>query len=351
MKKGALLESLETVLVVTVIAALIWLYAEGETVSTQTRRVTVRFVAPTAGSTAVSLPDHESNVVGGAVIDVQAAIQASQGDLPRIIDWVRDETIDIEVHAPGSTDEVQVINLQDVLNQSPLADLNAFVKETSPQTVTVRVQQLRTVDMGIRIQQGELELSEEAPPIIIPDKVAVTMPADLAQQVIEQSIKLVARLDLLDQETLEQDTQNVETVELDLPPELQNLPHVTLSLQRAEASFLVRKNTLDYTLERVQVRLLISDDITRQYKNILIDPSSQRILQVKVRGPSAAIKRIENDPSLVRASILIKLEDLTNPDNNAAPLDIFLPDGVKIVSVEPNLTTVTYTAEKLDPQP
>lgn len=350
MKKGALLEGLETVLVVTVIAALIWLYAEGETVITQSLRVNVRFVAPTTGM-AVSLTDQESSVVGGAVLDVQAALQATQGDLPRIADWVRNETIDIEVRVPSSTDEVQVINLKDVLNQSPLADINAFVKETSPETVAVRVQQLRTVDMGIRIQQGDLELSEEAPPIIVPDKVAVTMPANLAQQVSEQSIKLVARLDLLDKETLEQDTQNVETVELDLPPELQNQPHVTLSRPRAEASFLVRKNTTEYTLERVQVRLRITDDITGLYR-IQIDPSSQRILRVKLRGPNEAIKRIENDPSLVRASILIKMEDLTNSTNNrTAPLDIFLPEGVTIISLEPNLTTVTYTAEKLDPQP
>lgn len=350
MKKGTLLESLETVLVVSVIAALIWLYAEGETVSTQTRRVNVRFVAPTAGM-AVSLPDQESSVVGGAVIDVQAAIQASQGDLPRIADWVRNETIDIEVNVPGSPDEVHVINLQDVLNQSPLADINAFVKETTPETVSVRVQQLRTVDMGIRIQQGDLELSEEAPPIVVPDKVAVTMPANLAQQVSDQNIPLVARLDLLDPETLEQDTLNVETVELNLPPELLNQPHISPSMQRAEARFLVRKITAEYTLERVQVRLRITDDITGLY-SIRIDPSSQRILRVKVRGPSEAIKRIENDPSLVRASILIKMEDLTNSANNhTAPLDIFLPEGVKIVSVEPNLTTVTYTAEALNPQP
>jgi hypothetical protein len=350
MKKGTLLESLETVLVVTVIAALIWLYAEGETVITQTRRVNVRFVAPTTGM-AVSLTDQESSVVGGAVLDVQAALQASQGDLPRIAEWVRNETVDIEVRVPSSTDEVQVINLQDVLNQSPLADLNAFIKETSPETVSVRVQQLRTVEMPIRIEKGDLELSDEAPPLIVPDKVAVTMPANLAQLVSDQSIQLVARLDLLDRETLEQDTLNVETVELNLPTELLNQSHVNLSRPRVEARFLVRRNTAEFTLERVQVRLRITDDITGLYR-IQIDPSSQRILRVKVRGPNEAVKRIENDPSLVRASILIKMEDLTNSANNhTAPLDIFLPEGVKIVSVEPNLTTVTYTAEALNPQP
>lgn len=349
MKKGALLEGLETVLVVTVIAALIWLYAEGETVNTVTKRVTVRFVAPTTGSTAVSLPDHESTVVGGAVIDVQAAIQASQGDLPRIVDWIRDETIDIEVHAPSSADEVQVINLQDALNQSPLADRNAFVKETIPETVSVRVQQLRTVDMPIRIEQGELELSEEAPPLMFPDKIAVTMPADLAQQVSEQNIRLIARLDLLAPETLEEDTQNVETVELELPPQLQNQPHVSLARQRTEVRFLVRKITDEFLLERVQVRLRITDDLTRYH--FQIDPSSQRILSVKVRGPIEAIARIKNDPSLVRASILIKMEDLTGADKGSAPLEIYPPEGVKVISVEPNLTTITYTYTLKGDQP
>jgi hypothetical protein len=349
MKKGTLLETLETVLVVSVIAALIWLYAEGETIRTEAKRVKVRFVAPTAGMV-VSLPGQTSGIAGGAVMDVQATLQASQADLPRIADWVRNNTVEIEVPAPTSADEVRVVSLRDALNQSPLTNLNAFVKEVTPESVSVRVQQLQTVELPIRIEQGELELSEEYAPVVVPDKIVATLPADFAQQVSEQGLKLVARLDKLDSSTLEEDTTNVETVELDLPPELQGQPNVSLAQQTVEVRFLVRKLTEELLLPRVQVRLRITDDITGRY-HIRIDPESQRILQVTVRGPSEAIQRIRENPSLVRASILIKMEDLTSTDSHAAPLDFFLPEGVKVVSTEPQLSTITYTATELTDQP
>jgi len=59
------------------------------------------------------------------------------------------------------------------------------------------------------------------------------------------------------------------------------------------------------------------------------------------------IRRVQENPGLVRASILIKLSDLTNEDNHAAPLEFQLPEDIKVISTEPSLTTVTYTATEL----
>ncbi|GAB4192658.1 MAG: hypothetical protein Kow00105_06740 [Phycisphaeraceae bacterium] len=349
MNKSKLLESLETVLVVTVIAALIWLYAEGETIRTETRRVKVRFVAPTAGL-AVSLAEGQNLAAHDTTLDVQATIQASQGDLPRIADWIRNEVVEVEVRVPDEPDEVQAVNLRDALNHSPLSDINAFIKEVDPETVSVRVQQLQTIDMGIEPRVGELELSE-APPTFNPPTVQVTMPFALAQQAREQGWKLIARMDQLDRDSFVEDTQNVETVALELPPELRDRPYVRIQQETVDVTFVVRRLTEVLELPRVQVRLRLTDDITGLYR-IRIDPESQRILRVTVRGPSEAIQRIRENPSLVRASILIKLEDLTTGEGSgAAPLDIFLPEGVKVVSTDPNLNTVTYTAEPISPQP
>jgi len=113
-------------------------------------------------------------------------------------------------------------------------------------------------------------------------------------------------------------------------------------------TFVVRKLKEELVLPRVQVRLLLSDEITGDY-DIKIDPESQRIISVSLSGPAETIRRIEEDPGLVRASILIKLADLTSHDSHTAQLLIDAPDGVQATATEPDLTTITYTATELAP--
>lgn len=352
MKQGALLEVLETVLVVTVITALIWLYAEGETINTQTRTITIRLVAPMAGQ-AVSVPEHETSETGEVELEVEATIQASRGNWQRIEELIRRE-IEVKVSSPNSsTSQVQPINLREALNQSALTDVNAFVKEVEPANVSVRVQQLQNVPMGIRIERGNIEISDDGEPKSDPATVMVTMPAEIAQKVRDQDIELIVHLDQLPPDKLLEDEQQSPSVVLRLPPELVGVPFVTLGQDRVNVTFIVRKQTEEIVLSRVQVRLRLSDEITGLYK-IKIDPDTQRYLGVTLRGPSNTIQSIRDDESqsLVQASILIKLADLTSEDNHTAPLEWVLPDGVEIISTDPaDINTITYTPTELVEQP
>lgn len=351
MKQSSLLEVLETVLVVTVITALIWLYAEGETINTETKSVTVRLVAPAAGQ-AVSVQGQESTEAGEVEFKVEATIQASRGNWQQIEERIRNEII---VSAPGNaTTQALPINLREALNQSALADVNAFVKEVDPATVSVSIQQLQDVSMAIRIEPGDLELSDKADetPIADPMHVTVTMPADVAAWVSDQKLELIARLNKLDPDTLGEDTTQNASVDLDLPAELQDRPFVSLAQKSVRVKFLVRKVTDTIVLPSVQVRLRLSDEITGLYQ-IKIDPDTQRYLSATLRGPSNTIQSIRDDESqsLIQASILIKLADLTSEDNHTASLEWVLPEGVEVVATDPDLSTITYTATPLTDQP
>lgn len=357
MKKGALLESLETVLVVTMITMLIWLYAEGETIITQSRTVTVRFVPPTTDLVAITIPDQEP---GTTTLKISAKLQASSGDWKRISDWLRNNTIEIDVDAPTENDEGQTLNLLEALNNSPLAELRAFVKEVSPPTLTVRVQALEIVEMGLIAEYGDLELSTEPSeePTFFPSKVRVILPSNDAAYVRQQNLKLTAHLDRLDRSLLKEGTQQKASVELSLPTEIQNTPHITLDTDFVDATFILDERTRQIDLQDVQVRLNISDDLSGKYK-FTIDEKQRYIPVVTLKGPEEIINGIEKQasqeiptgPDLVRAQITIKYSNLEEPEPFAAPLYIDVPDGVTLVSPLPNETFISYTATELNPQP
>jgi hypothetical protein len=349
MKKGALLESLETVLVVTVITMLIWLYAEGETIITDTRKFKVQFVTPPTSGLAISLPDQAP---GTTTITISATLQVSSGDRARIDELLRGGTLQIEVNVPTTDDELQTLNLLDALNNSPLADMRAFVKEVLPASQEVRVQTLELVDMGLSIARGELELStvKSEEPVFSPEKIRVELPSKDAALVRSQNLKLTAHLDRLDPDTLSEDTQNNVSVELSLPPQLQDKQHITLTQETVNVKFILDKLTEQIELDRVQVRLNISDDITGQYR-IEIDPGAQRFIPVTLKGPEEMINRIKDEPDLIRAQITIKHSDLQEDPPHSAPLYIEVPQGVTVVSPVPTQTLITYTVTDLTPQP
>ncbi len=346
MKKGVLLESLETVLVVTVITMLIWLYAEGETILTHTRTIKVNFVAPTTGL-AITLP---GQAPGTTTLNISATLQASSGDWARIDELLGSETIEIEVKVPATDDEKQTLNLLEALNHSPLADVRAFVKEVVPATETVQVRTLEFVDMGLRIEPGKHELSSEKTeePVFSPEKIRVEMPSKDAALVRNQNLKLTAHLDRL--ETLSEGTQQNVSVELSLPPQLQEKPHVTLTQETVDVKFILDKQTDQIDLEDVQVRLTTSDALTWQYRIEIV--RTQRFLPVvTLKGPKEVISRIKEQPDLIRASIILRHSDLQEPPPYSAPLYIDVPQGVTDISPNPAETFIDYTFTERDPQP
>tara|TARA_R110002111_G_scaffold63836_1_gene105244 strand:- start:104 stop:1156 length:1053 start_codon:yes stop_codon:yes gene_type:complete len=341
MKKGALLESLETVLVVTVITALIWLYAEGETIISQNRTVQIKFVAPTTGLAITVLGEDP----GTTTTSVSATIQASSGDWARISEWTKTQTVEIEVQPPppATYENEQTINLLDALNNSPLAEARAFVKEVSPASTTVRVQKLEVVEMGMIVEPGELELSKDPleAPTFDPEKVQVQMPSKDAILVRSLNLKLTAHLDRRkDSDTLVEDTQKTASVELSLPTELQNKPHVTLNQETVNVTFILDKLSKEIQLDRVQVRLNISDELTKYIFEI--DPGTQRFIPVTLKGDEDIINKIEQDPDLVRAQITIKHSDLQEEPPYSAPLYIDVPEGVTILDPLPGQTFISY---------
>jgi len=332
MNKGALLETLETGLVVTVITVLIWLFAEGETIQPVTKTVDIEFVAPNT-TMAVEI-DGEPTATQLKKVDI--TLQVSRSNRGKIDQYLREQAIKIEVQPTEAGTTVQVINLKDELAASPLTELGGYVQSTDPSTYAVRLIELRTIDMPIVPLLGELQLSEEAPKFkheIIP----VTLPKDLADRAVAEGLSLYAMMNKLDTSSFVEGNQFTRNVKLELPPELEN-PHAKFDPNNV-VTFIVLKRTQDITLPQVQVRVAISDLWTGQYQ-IEIEP--ERFIEVDLRGSAEVIEDIGQNNELVWALIKLNSDDLAE-GTHQAPLNIFVPEGVAVVSPKPLRTMIDYT--------
>jgi len=333
MNKGDLLETLETALVVTVITVLIWLYAEGETIQLVTKTVDIEFVAPNA-TMAIELNGKPADA---RVKEVDISYQVSRSNRSKVEQFLREQqAIKIEVRTNGEGGSEQIIDLKDDLSASPLAEMGAYIQSTDPPTATVRLIELRTVTLPIEPLLGELELSEEAP-TFSPAQVELTLPKDLADLAQAKGLSLNALMNELDASRFEEDTQNVRKVRLGLPPELAS-PHARFN-PNTEVTFVVLKRTHEITLDRVQVRVSISDAWTGK-RQITID--TQQFIEVQLKGPAEVIDRIDETNELVWATLKLNSDDLTEGDHQA-PLNILVPEGVTIVSPQPLQTMIDYT--------
>jgi hypothetical protein len=333
MNKGTLLETLETVLVVTVIAVLIWLFAEGETIQPVTKTVAIEFVAPNA-TLAVEVNGEPAE---NRTQEVDINLQVSRSNRSKIEEFLQgQQAIRIEVRPTNNGDPEQIIDLKNELSTSALAERGAYIQSTDPPTTAVRLIELRTISLPIEPLLGELELSEEAP-TFSPAQTQVTLPKDLADLAQAKGLSLSAMMNELDASSFVEDLQYVRKVKLTLPAELAS-PYAKFN-PNTEVTFLVLKRTSDLTLKQVQVRVAISDLWTGKYQ-IQIDPD--RFIEVQLRGPAEVIDRIDKSNELVWALLKLNSDDLTQGEHQA-PLYILVPEGVTVVSPEPLQTMIDYT--------
>ena len=136
-------ERLETWLLTTVVALLVWLYAEGEIVKQHSVEVPVQFVAPPGRELAIT-PDRPTDERG--VMQVVVTLRASSGQMQ---DFRRQQTgqpLTIRVDDPASAEagREQVFFLREELTGSRLTELGLSLVETEPETVEVHVEWLTT---------------------------------------------------------------------------------------------------------------------------------------------------------------------------------------------------------------
>ena len=319
-----LYDKIETCVVVTVIAMLIWLYAEGENVTTDQAFVTVQFEAA-AGQNLHIEPGE------GFAVQVQFTCATSQ--LAQVKNL---GTITI----PVSTDTNETIVLAALL-AGEFEDAGASIIETNPPTSELKVELMDSLTLQVQVDRGELALKVQ--PTAVPAEVKVHGPAS-AIQLLEGAI-LEAPLGDVDVDPAAREDERPETVPVQVRlPARYDAKNLTFEPPTVEVTFTILK--LEDTTKLTGVGILLAFR-PRGFNDYIVETDNEQLLldEVTVTGPSDIIKDLTSQD--VTAILVLTQQELETGSGSKQLIFITSRPGVVVVQ-SPH--TLGYTATLRTPE-
>lgn len=344
-------EKVQTYTIVSVVAVLIWLYAESENVKIQEPlTLAVQFVAPPGQRLSIGPVLRQR-------VDLAVRCAASQyAQLQRIVSTPIQLTVREEPSSPNHP--FQEISLRDqLIRDSIVGQLGVSVVEIKPERINLRVEQIELVTMPIEAVVPEgTQLA--ASPTIEPAQATVALPASVAKAF--EGLKLLAQLTPDAVVLLEENISREITVPLTLPVErlTEDVRKQLGSASRAidpasvEVTVTIRKQTSKLKLPGVPILVTAPWAELKRF-NVEIE-DGQRVLSedVEVSGPSDVIDSINSGQVKIWAELRLTVDDLESAITSKQ-LHINVPSGVRIESAIPlvNLTITQVQGTGVQPAP
>lgn len=315
-------ETLETIVFAAILTLVIWLWAEGESVSVETVGVTVTFTAP-EGSRLLIDPRAPQTVN----VEVEGATRQLRAFRERFGESTLEHTLKYEPNAPL---ERQVV-VERLMESAGLGQLGVTVRDIQPQTLAVRVERLVDVTLPITVRSSDLNLA--GPVQVQPESATVTVPESRESQA--ETAKIEVSLGQVDTSELKPDEPYSTTVNLSVPAGLRT-PWTRMTPLTAEVTLTIEDVTETVTLRSVPVYASAPPLLMHRY-DINVPEDQQVLRDVVLSGPSEVIERIREGETRVIAEFRPSENDLAAGEATL-PLTLRVPAGVTIESAVPAIT-------------
>jgi len=323
-------EKIETYIVITVIAALTWLYAEGENVKLYDNvHAEVHFIAPT-GEDMLIQPS------GNFPVKMTIRTSASQfTQLKRELD----ETGPLALTVEDTQGAERVESLRDRLS----AMLGVNIESIDPPSVSVRAERKVELTLPVEIITGDLHLAGSPTSDMV--EAMVRVPAGRVE--LLKGVALEARLNAITNvQSLDPGTYE-ESVRLRLPEQVSPIAGLEIVPTNVSVRFTIEKRTGSVRLPIVRVAVVALPSILERF-DIDLPPENRILRDVALRGPADAIARIENDPSQVYAVLeFFQSDDMRLGTDRKLP-ELRLPPNVTLDS---SIERVEYTVTRRQTPP
>lgn len=328
----AVVSQVKSVLLATVIALLVWVFAEGESLATRTVSAAVQFPGDAgAGTDLVVIPD-DPNFRGEARVRLEGTLRSLDIAAGEIGGRVR--------LAPGSPGlpngpgEKLVADLAQAIGALPgLKGLGSSVAEVEPRQVVVRAVRMVQREVPVRVVLGA-DVPLDGDPAPTPDRVSVRVPEAAAAQLPDA---VEARVSEAEIRRLRAEGPQTVPAQVVPPPSLFGVRPMGLSHDTVSVSLRVRRRIETVTLQGVPVWFSLPP--TEDTARWSVDVQDKFLGDVTLSGPLEEIRRIDARAVPVKALIELSSEDLEHGAAGLTKTAAFpgLPPGVTAAAATPGV--------------
>ena len=334
MNQRTLIQKLETFVVVTVVAVLVWLYAEGASTKEHNREpVSVRFVAPDGRERDFAISPDQA-------VSASVSFRGSSGQEQSFRVLVRDP-IELTVEPPDAGQSARTLVLADALvRNDAFAKLGLGNVVVEPATWEVAMRPLVTVTLPVRVEIGDLPLDPTTTPVATPDAVDVTAPADVVDALGDAVV--VARLDrgtLADrnEDPVAGGRENVaRNIALEFPAGIDRR-WTRSSTQDVRVNYTLADPDATVTVKRVPLYVNLPVGTQQQYR-VTPNDGQKFLFDVELRGPKGLIDRIAAGDPAYPVTAEIRIQDVSGIESITSEQPVVVPPpGVTVVGSPPRV--------------
>ncbi|GAB5497083.1 MAG: hypothetical protein Phyf2KO_21630 [Phycisphaerales bacterium] len=327
---------LRTFVIVSLVSVLIWIVAEGESLSTDRVEVVIRLVSE--GDDIAMRPTAESGWTGRVTVEMEG----STAEVSRLHDRLRDPL----AFAPGApgvpiTPGAHTIDIATVLRQAELVQgTGVSIVTVEPETVDVLIDRVEWQQFDVQVDVPDL--ASASSPVADPRRVRVLVPSLLADSIGDtQTLKASLTQEQVDALVVGQ-RNIVPNVPVELPTQLSGHPFVRIEPERVNVTVTLDNREDSVTLDNVPVQIQKPAFESERWI-VLVDEQDQLLESVTVTGPSDLIEQIRSGELTIFATVVLTLDDrdagITQKEavfkNLPSPLEFDAPSTTVRLTIRP----------------
>lgn len=335
-----MLARVRTFVAVTLIALLVWIVAEGQTLRSQSATLEIEF--ETGSNTRVVRVDPAEDFKGF----VELRLSGSAGRLDDIGDALR-ESLSINVDAETVTGTgLRVVDLRDALRSTPLFGRSGVtLAEVTPRFVQIEVDELVQRDVPVRVElPADVQIDGEAR--AQPEVVGFSLPRQASEALAPDEVyaKAIVGPELLASLPTGR-AQRINAVRIAPSQALEDVWYKRANRTQVAVSLTLRSRTATEMLPTVPVQLRVAPTELSRF-DITIPESDLFIHDVTIRGPSTLVERMRSDPSLRPVAVVaLSFEELER-GIGAKDAQFIFPVGLESLEATADDVNVTLKIQR-----
>jgi hypothetical protein len=310
---------IRTFLLVTLVTVLIWLWAEGESLSSDTLTTNVVFVED---NDLQIEPDRQWS--GALTVRLQGSIRALTDARRELGTQIR-----LQLGQPGmpSTpqEEQQPVNMEEAIRQLPaIRSLGLSVQGVTPGITLVKIVKLVNRDLPVRVVLPR-DIGLLGDSTVSPAKITVRIPEALAGRLSDDAFA-EAPLSRAELDASRDDTAQVITAAVRIPALEGVERQVVMIPDRVSVTFRLKRSVDTVTIPSVPVWYSLPPTEGKRWD---IELTDQFLRDVTFTGPTESIAKIRSREVIPIAQVQITSDELENAIEAKEAVFVGLPPGVE----------------------